>query len=74
MDVEVEVLRGQPGPLARGLFLRPGSYAGVMRLSANPGDMLDDSVSAPRGLALKVTGVEGEQLPGRARTTGSRIS
>ncbi|PZQ10750.1 MAG: catalase [Ancylobacter novellus] len=64
LDVEVEVFGGLPEPLAQGLFARPSRYAGVMRLSTNPGDMLDDSVSAPRGLALKVIGVEGERLPG----------
>ncbi|WP_245258640.1 catalase family protein [Methylopila sp. M107] len=53
-----------PEPLAQGLFSAPGRYAGVMRLSTNPGDVLDDSVSAPRGLALKIVGVEGERLPG----------
>lgn len=62
--VEVEVLDGLPEPLPQGMFARPGRYAGVMRYSTNPGDVLDDSVSAPRGLALKVVGVEGERLPG----------
>ena len=62
--VEVEVPGGLPEPLAQGLFATPGRYAGVMRLSTNPGDVLDDSVSAPRGLALKIVGVEGERLPG----------
>ena len=62
--VEIEVPADLPDPLAQGLFATPGRYAGVMRLSTNPGDILDDSVSAPRGLALKVVGVEGERLPG----------
>jgi hypothetical protein len=35
-----------------------------MRVSTNPGDILDDRVSAPRGLAVKVIGVDGERLPG----------
>ncbi|AWN47481.1 catalase [Methylobacterium terrae] len=51
-------------PLAQGAFARPGTYDVVLRLSTNPGDILDDSVSTPRGLALKVIGVEGERLPG----------
>lgn len=62
--VEVEVPADLPEPLAQGLFATPGRYAGVMRFSTNPGDILDDSVSAPRGLALKVVGVEGDRLPG----------
>jgi len=35
-----------------------------MRFSTLPGDVLDDSVSTPRGLAMKVIGVEGERLEG----------
>lgn len=61
---DVEVFAGLPPELAQGLFAKPGRYQGVMRISTNPGDILDDSVSAPRGLALKVIGVEGERLPG----------
>lgn len=49
--------------LAQGLFARPGRYPVVMRLSTIPGDLLDDSVSTPRGLAIKVIGVEGARLP-----------
>lgn len=62
--VEIEVPADLPDELSQGLFATAGRYAGVMRLSTNPGDVLDDSVSAPRGLALKVVGVEGERLPG----------
>ncbi|MGX7704417.1 catalase family protein [Methylobacterium sp. Gmos1] len=58
------VLPGLPAPLAQGLFSAPGTYEAVMRLSTNPGDILDDSVSTPRGLAVKVIGVPGERLPG----------
>jgi hypothetical protein len=49
--------------LAQGLFAQPGRYPVVMRLSTIPGDLLDDSVSTPRGLAIKVIGVDGERLP-----------
>ncbi|KMO13405.1 catalase family protein [Methylobacterium indicum] len=52
-----------PPTLAQGLFAAPGSYDVVLRLSTNPGDILDDSVSTPRGLAVKVIGVSGERLP-----------
>ena len=60
----LRVMDDLPPPLAQGLFARPASYPVVMRISTNPGDVLDDAVSAPRGLALKVIGVEGERLPG----------
>jgi hypothetical protein len=61
---ELEILDGLPPALAQGLFAKPGRYAAVMRFSTNPGDILDDGVSAPRGLALKIIGVEGERLTG----------
>ena len=35
-----------------------------MRLYTTPGDILDDSVSTPRGVAIKVIGVEGERVAG----------
>jgi hypothetical protein len=53
-----------PGELAQGLFAKRGHYPVVMRFSTIPGDILDDSVSTPRGLAIKVIGVEGERLEG----------
>lgn len=64
IDAEVEVLAGLPRDFAQGLFANPGRYKAVMRFSTNPGDILDDAVSAPRGLALKVVGVAGDRLPG----------
>src|SRR3984885_6206693 len=50
--------------LSQGLFAKPGRYPVVMRLSTIPGDILDDSVSVPRGMAIKIIGVEGERLEG----------
>jgi hypothetical protein len=35
-----------------------------MRFSTNPGDILDDAISVPRGLAIKLLDVVGERLPG----------
>ncbi|VDC16578.1 hypothetical protein PARPLA_00021 [Rhodobacteraceae bacterium THAF1] len=51
-----------PPELAQGIFTRPGTHDAIMRVSTNPGDLLDDAVSVPRGLALKVLNVEGERL------------
>ncbi len=59
----LEVLPGLPAELAQGLFAAAGSYPVVMRFSTNPGDMLADNVSSPRGLAIKVLNVAGEMLP-----------
>ena len=60
LDVDADL----PDDLAQGLFAKPGRYPVVMRFSTIPGDILDDSVSTPRGLAIKVIGVEGERLEG----------
>ena len=61
---EMRVLEGLPASLAQGLFGQSGAYPVVMRLSTLPGDILDDSVSTPRGLAIKIIGVDGERLIG----------
>ena len=58
-----------PEHLAQGLFAAPGSYPVLMRFSTNPGDLLADSVSSPRGLAVKVLGVEGEMVANHAGET-----
>ncbi|MBS0447037.1 MAG: catalase family protein [Proteobacteria bacterium] len=65
------LLRGrmtvEPGltpPLAQGIFREPRSYPVLLRLSTSAGDVLPDSVSLPRGLALKVYDVPGERLEG----------
>ncbi|MDH2311311.1 catalase family protein [Methylobacterium brachiatum] len=65
----LEVLPDLPPELAQGAFATPGTHDVVLRLSTNPGDILDDSVSTPRGLALKILGVAGERLPGSEGTT-----
>ena len=59
-----EVLDNVPPAYAQGLFAKPGSYQTVVRISTNAGDILPDSVSLPRGMAVKVIGVEGDRLPG----------
>ena len=60
---ELTVATGLPPELAQGLFAQAGAYRIVMRLSTQPGDILDDAVSAGRGLAVKVLDVPGERLP-----------
>jgi hypothetical protein len=63
------VSEGLPPALAQGLFARAGRYPVVMRISTIPGDLLDDRVSTPRGLAVKVLGIEGERLAGSEDAT-----
>ncbi|WP_174298485.1 catalase family protein [Sphingomonas bacterium] len=58
------VAPGLPAELAQGLFAKPGTFEAILRISTNAGDILDDSISLPRGLALKLLGVDGERLPG----------
>jgi len=61
---ELEVLDRLPPTLAQGLFATPGKFPLLMRLSTTPGDMLDDKVSTPRGMAIKILGVNGTRLAG----------
>jgi len=60
----LDIAEDLPPELAQGLFAQPGRYDAVLRLSTNAGDILDDSIRLPRGLALKIMGVAGERLAG----------
>lgn len=52
-------------PYRQGLFAKLATYPAIIRLSTTPGDILPDSISAPRGWAMKVLGLEGfDMLPG----------
>jgi hypothetical protein len=53
-----------PPTLRQGLFAKPGQYPVLIRFSTSPGDILDDKVSTPRGMAIKVVGVEGVRMAG----------
>jgi hypothetical protein len=64
LEAKLIVSEGLPAHLAQGLFAHPGTYPVVMRYSTIPGDLLKDSVSTPRGVAIKILGVEGPRLPG----------
>ncbi|RZI76857.1 MAG: catalase [Pseudomonas sp.] len=64
LRARLSVLSGLPDTLAQGLFAQAGEYDVLMRFSTNPGDVLHDKVSVPRGLAVKVFGVPGERLAG----------
>jgi Catalase len=64
---ELTVYRDLAPILAQGLFAKPGQFPLVMRLSTIPGDILDDNVSTPRGLAIKVMGIQGDKSPDDGR-------
>ncbi|MES2498069.1 MAG: catalase family protein [Pseudomonadota bacterium] len=66
---EFEVMAGLPDELAQGLFAKPGKHSAYLRMSTNAGDILPDAISLPRGIAIKVTDVDGERLPGAEGTT-----
>lgn len=66
---ELSVDDGLPPELAQGLFERGGNHRVFLRLSTNAGDILDDAISLPRGLAMKVLNVEGSRLPGAEGST-----
>lgn len=66
---ELHVYDTLPPYLAQGFFAKGGTYSIVARISTQPGDVLPDSVSTPRGISIKVAGVEGEHLPGADELT-----
>ena len=61
---ELRVLDGLPEPLAQGLFAAARRFPVVLRLSTPPAEVLDDRVSLPRGMAVKVLDVEGARVEG----------
>lgn len=63
VEGELNVLPDLPEQLAQGVFASGQSMPVVIRLSTSPGDLLADTVSTPRGFALKLLGVKGERLP-----------
>ena len=65
------VNRDLPDHLRQGMFARPGkSYDVLIRLAHTPGEIDDDrKVSTPRGIAIKVLGVTGDQLSGHTGCT-----
>ncbi len=63
LRADLTVLPNLPPELAQGLFARPATLPAIVRFSTNPGDVLADSVSTPRGMAVKVVGVDGPMVP-----------
>lgn len=63
LEGELTIDDGLPPELTQGLFATPGKHKVYLRISTNAGDILLDTISLPRGLAIKVLDVEGERLP-----------
>jgi hypothetical protein len=59
---ELTVREGLPDHLRQGIFSKETTYPVVLRLSSAPGDIHSDRIPAPRGMAIKVIGVQGERL------------
>ncbi|MBU2359176.1 MAG: catalase family protein [Alphaproteobacteria bacterium] len=60
----LDIMPDLPTDYAQGLFATLGAHPAVLRISTNPGDILHDKISLPRGLALKVLNVDGPRLTG----------
>ncbi|EME81437.1 uncharacterized protein MYCFIDRAFT_38573 [Pseudocercospora fijiensis CIRAD86] len=58
-----------PPHLAQGMFAKPGTYDCIMRYSSLTPKLVPDPVPAPRGIGIKVFGVEGEKLWGEDKKT-----
>ena len=64
LKAKMEVPEGLPKTLSQGVFSRPGQFDVLMRFSTSPADLMSDKVSTPRGLAIKILGVDGQRLEG----------
>ncbi len=56
---ELTVYGDLPEHLRQGMFAAPRSYPVIVRLSTALGDIRGDRIRVPRGMAIKVLGVEG---------------
>ncbi|HEX4054964.1 MAG TPA: catalase family protein [Tepidisphaeraceae bacterium] len=59
---ELAVKADLPAELRQGLFSVARMYPTIIRFSTAPGDIMADSVSTPRGMAVKVVGIEGMEM------------
>lgn len=51
------------------MFAKPGTYDMIMRYSSLTPKIVPDNVPAPRGIGMKIFGVEGEKLWGEDKKT-----
>lgn len=58
-----------PAHLRQGMFKKPGSYDVIMRYSSLTPKLVPDNVSAPRGIGMKIFGIEGDKLWGEDKKT-----
>lgn len=58
-----------PAHLAQGMFAKPGSYDVIMRYSSLTPKIVPDNAAAPRGIGMKIFGIEGEKIWGEDKKT-----
>lgn len=58
-----------PEHLAQGMFKNPGLYDCIMRYSSLTPKLLPDHLPAPRGIGIKIFGIEGEKIWGEDKQT-----
>ncbi|KAK4498166.1 hypothetical protein PRZ48_010823 [Zasmidium cellare] len=58
-----------PPHLAQGMFAKPGTYDCIMRYSSLTPKLLGDNVPQPRGIGIKIFGIEGEKIWGEDKKT-----
>ncbi|KAK0817683.1 hypothetical protein LTR91_019843 [Friedmanniomyces endolithicus] len=63
------VHRDLPKHLAQGMFAKPGTYDVIMRYSSLTPKIVPDNIPAPRGIGMKIFGIEGEKLYGEDMKT-----
>ncbi len=66
---ELRIEPDLPAHLAQGLFAAPRTYPVIVRFSTSLGDLRSDRVPAPRGMAIKVIGVDGPRALDDGATT-----
>lgn len=62
LRAQMTVLDDIGAPFQQGVFQGGREYPVIMRFSTNPGDILPDSISSPRGLAAKIVGVGNSEM------------
>jgi hypothetical protein len=63
------VNRDLPPHLAQGMFAKPGTYDVIMRYSSLTPKLVPDNIPAPRGIGMKIFGVQGEKIWGDDKET-----
>ena len=58
-----------PAHLAQGMFAKPGTHDVIMRYSSLTPKLVPDNVPAPRGIGMKIFGIEGEKIWGEDKNT-----